>query len=106
MDLLQKIGLLFNERQRQESAQRKVLRDRAAQARAKLELLYDEVAERYPVKRREECPTLSNEAHKKYVLGVIATRSAMFTIAAAALAARAEEESSDWDDSPPRNLGF
>lgn len=105
MDLLQKIGLMFNESKRVNAAQRKVLLDRTAQARAKLELLYDKVAERYPIKRREECTTLSDEAYQRYVLEVIATRSAMSTIAATVLAARAADKEDDWDDLP-KNLEF
>jgi len=107
MDLLQKIAMHFNEQRRQESAQRKLLRDKAERAHASAELLYDQVAERYPIKRRELMPELSNAQYLKHVQSVIATREAMAIIAAAVLAARTEEkESGDWDDSPPRNLGF
>jgi len=105
MDLLQKIAMRFNEQRRQESVQRKLLRDKAERAHASAELLYDQVAERYPIKRRELMPELSDAQYIKHVQSVVATREAMAIIAASVLAARAADKETDWDDLP-RNLEF
>jgi hypothetical protein len=108
MDLIQKLGSLFNQFRRREATRLASRVERASRAEANAERLYDAVCEHYPIKRRRELPQLSDAAYEDYVREVLATRSLMATIVAGWLVRKAASKAAPEDDLDTihRNLGF
>ena len=108
MDLIQKLGLLFNQFRRREAARLASNINHRTRREASAEKLYDAVCEHYPIKLRRELPQLSDAAYEDYVLEVIATRSLMSTIVVGlALRKAASKAAPEYDlDTIHRNLGF
>jgi hypothetical protein len=98
MDLIQKLGLLFNQFRRREAARLASNINHRTRREASAEKLYDAVCGHYPIKRRRDLPQLSDEAYANHVREVVATRELMATIVAGWLVRKAASKATPEDD--------
>jgi hypothetical protein len=97
--IIKRVAAVFHEGRRQEAARRRLTRDAEGVAKVKVAQIEDRIAFNFPIKSREECPTLSDAEYKRYVTERQLHRHQLLLWTIAALGANEPQGDGDWDQS-------
>jgi hypothetical protein len=97
--IIKRVAAVFHEGRREEAARRRLTRDAEGVAMVKVAQIEDRIAFNFPIKSREECPTLSDARYKRYVTERQLHRHQLLLWTIAALGANEAQGDGDWDQS-------